>query len=93
MEDCARFVEEWQDSRLELGIILKNRLALIFHEIDDEATVYTVFEVLNSRGLECRVAQSLEEPTYGDGFHRKRRGQIREQSMSCIRFGRRFIGV
>ncbi len=51
MKDCSDFVDQWQGSKLELGIILKNRLALIFHEVDDEATVYSVFEVLNSRGL------------------------------------------
>ena len=60
MEDCAAFVEKWQGSRLDLGIMLKNRLALIFHEIDDEATVYTVFEVLNSRGLEVAWLDRLK---------------------------------
>ena len=31
--------------------IIKNQLYFIFHEITDEAAVYTVFEVLNNRGL------------------------------------------
>ena len=54
MEDCERFVENWQSSNSlkDLVILLKNRLTFILHEIDDEAQVYTVFEVLNSRGLE-----------------------------------------
>lgn len=51
MQDCFDFVAQWQGSKIELGIVLKNRLALIFHEVDDEATVYSVFEVLNSRGI------------------------------------------
>ena len=55
MEDCERFVTEWQDngrSLLDLTTLLNNRLTFIFHKIGDEALVYTVFEVLNSRGLE-----------------------------------------
>lgn len=37
---------------IELVSLLKNRLTFIFHEIDEEKLVYTVFEVLNSRGLD-----------------------------------------
>ncbi|MDL1979427.1 MAG: DUF262 domain-containing HNH endonuclease family protein [Deltaproteobacteria bacterium] len=47
---CESFVSEWDDL-VELLRIIKNQLTFIFHEIDDEATVYTVFEVLNNRGL------------------------------------------
>ena len=55
MEDCEEFVTEWQSNGepLEaLVTLLRNRLTFIFHVISDEAVVYTVFEVLNSRGLE-----------------------------------------
>ncbi len=55
MEDCERFVADWQgngNSLIDLIAILNNRLTFVFHEIADEALVYTVFEVLNSRGLE-----------------------------------------
>ena len=52
--ECERFVANWTpgNSLLDLAKLLKNRLTFIFHEIDDESAVYTVFEVLNSRGLE-----------------------------------------
>jgi hypothetical protein len=52
--ECERFVAGWtpRHSLLELAKLVKNRLTFIFHEIDDESAVYTVFEVLNSRGLE-----------------------------------------
>ena len=53
--ECGEFVQEWSSrkrSLLDLATIVKNRLTFIFHEINDEAAVYTVFEVLNSRGLE-----------------------------------------
>ena len=49
IHECESFVDEWD--RIELLKIIKNQLTFIFHEIDDEAAVYTVFEVLNNRGL------------------------------------------
>lgn len=54
MADSENFVKKWQEDNgqlKDLVILLKNRLFFIFHEIGDEALVYTVFEVLNSRGL------------------------------------------
>ena len=51
--ECEEFAEKWQrEDRLpELVALVRNRLEFIFHETPDEALVYTVFEVLNSRGL------------------------------------------
>lgn len=53
IEECEEFAKEWQEKGQldDLVALLKNRLEFIFHEISDEALVYTVFEVLNSRGL------------------------------------------
>ena len=54
IEECTGFVAAWQDggeSLEDLAGFLKNRLTFVFHEIADEGLVYTVFEVLNSRGL------------------------------------------
>ncbi len=55
MEECEQFVDSWQESGIslvDLVTLLKNRLTFILHEISDESLVYTVFEVLNSRGLD-----------------------------------------
>ena len=55
IEDCEKFSRDWLNSGRELEqlvILIKNRLTFIFHEISDESAVYTVFEVLNSRGLD-----------------------------------------
>jgi hypothetical protein len=68
MEDCKNFIVQWKGSKLELGIILKNRLALIFHELEDEAAVYTVFEVLNSRGLDVAWLDRLKSVLMGAAF-------------------------
>ena len=63
IKDCESFVARWQESTespeqeergsplTQLVGLLRNRLTFIFHQITDEAVVYTVFEVLNSRGL------------------------------------------
>lgn len=53
VEECEKFVADWQTRfpLADLVGLLKNRLTFVFHEIGDEGLVYTVFEVLNSRGL------------------------------------------
>ena len=50
IRQCKSFVNKWGNPIELLGII-KNQLQFIFHQTDDEAAVYTVFEVLNNRGL------------------------------------------
>ena len=40
--------------------LLRNQLSVIFHEIEDEALVYLVFEVLNSRGLDVTWFDKLK---------------------------------
>ena len=63
MEDCEQFVADWQHNGKPLEslvTLLRNRLTFIFHEISDEALVYTVFEVLNSRGLDVSSFDRLK---------------------------------
>ena len=52
-ERCEEFVKKWNEDKdlIELLAIIKNKLGFIFYELNNEKTVYTVFEVLNSRGL------------------------------------------
>ena len=50
IRQCESFVDKWEDP-IKLLRIVKNQLKFIFHEIGDESVVYTVFEVLNNRGL------------------------------------------
>lgn len=52
--ECENFIKDWKskDTLINLLKILKNRLYFILHTLEDEGSVYTVFEVLNSRGLE-----------------------------------------
>ncbi len=54
IKECEDFVKHWKDegnSLMDLCTHLKNQLLFIFFLINDEGLVYSVFEVLNSRGL------------------------------------------
>ena len=78
IEDCTRFVIEWKeigDSLLSLGALLKNRLFFLLHEIDEEKMVYTVFEVLNSRGLDVSWIDRLKSILMGAAFELKKTNQ------------------
>jgi len=71
MADCERYVQEWRDSGSDLNelvTLLKNRLYFVFHEVVDEAAVYLVFEVLNSRGLDVSWFDRLKSVLMGIAF-------------------------
>jgi hypothetical protein len=75
VEDCRNFVDEWVQKGLslpDLVAILKNRLYFLLHEIDDEKSVYTVFEVLNSRGLDVSWLDRLKSILMGMAFEMKK---------------------
>ena len=74
IEDCEAFIRKWTEggeSLSSLAALLKNRLFFLLHEIDDEQTVYTVFEVLNSRGLDVSWLDRLKSILMGTAFELK----------------------
>ena len=60
--ECEEFVKEWsnRNALIDLVATIRNKLSVIYHEIVDEATVYRVFEVLNSRGLDVKSIDKLK---------------------------------
>ena len=54
IQDCKQYVEDWRKKTnlIDLAVLIKNQLFFILHEVPDEKVVHTVFEVLNSRGME-----------------------------------------
>ena len=86
IEDCQAFVSTWKgngSTLSELAALLKNRLFFLLHEIEDEKSVYTVFEVLNSRGLDVSWMDRLKSILMGTAFELKntnRRGLVVERS-------------
>ena len=74
IEDCQAFTAKWTDggeSLSALAALLKNHLFFILHEIEDEQAVYTVFEVLNSRGLAVSWMDRLKSTLMGTAFELK----------------------
>ena len=59
IHESKSFVQRW-DNPIELLRLLKNQLWFIFHETHDVEAVYTVFEVLNNRGLEVSWLAKLK---------------------------------
>lgn len=55
IEDCKRFVRTWRSTSGDvLGVmrLILQRLGFVVYDTEDTSAVYTLFEVLNSRGLE-----------------------------------------
>lgn len=53
IQDCIKFVDDWSEKEeiLSLLRIVRNKLGFVVYDTDDARVVYSVFEVLNSRGL------------------------------------------
>ena len=68
VDECEKFVADWRaagSALTDLVRLLKNRLSLVIFEISEERQVYTVFEVLNSRGLEVSWLDRLKSILMG----------------------------
>lgn len=52
IKDCEKFVNSPSLDIISLLSLVKNYLYFIFQSLEDKGAVYTIFEVLNSRGLE-----------------------------------------
>ena len=70
--ECEIFIDEWSKlfPVIELRKIIKNRLDFIFYALEDEGAVYTVFEVLNSRGLEVDWLDKCKSMLMGIAYER-----------------------
>lgn len=78
VSDCRSFVKNWTKGErdlLGLYACIKNRLSFILHEISDEKLVYTVFEVLNSRGMEVSWLDRLKSILMGKAFELKKKNR------------------
>jgi hypothetical protein len=68
---CEKFVKEWASTGkgfLELLRLIKNRLGFVVYDTEDKRSVYTVFEVLNSRGLEVDWLDKCKSMLMGRAF-------------------------
>jgi hypothetical protein len=59
IQGCKRFVATWlEENGNVMGLLrlIRNRLGFVVYDTDDNKIVYSVFEALNSRGLDRRLA-------------------------------------
>ena len=71
IDDCCTFVDVWTfNGRKLIDLIscLKNQLSFVLHEVSNERLVYSVFEVLNSRGIEVSWLDRLKSILMGKAF-------------------------
>ncbi len=70
IKDCEKFVAEWKDGRgIEaLMSLVLHRLGFVVHDTEDGRAVYTVFEVLNSRGLAVDWLDKTKSMVMGRAF-------------------------
>lgn len=66
--EAESFMEEHVDEAIELLKVVKNRLTFVYYQIEDERIVYSVFEVLNSRGLDVDWLDKCKSILMGAAF-------------------------
>jgi len=69
-KECEDFVSQWNSDDLSLLKLVKNRLEFIFYVLEDEGSVHTTFEVLNSRGLEVDWLDKCKSILMGIAFEK-----------------------
>lgn len=68
--DCMEFIEKWSRTRSveSLMSLVLQRLDFVVHDTEDSRAVYTVFEVLNSRGLDVDWLDKTKSMLMGRAF-------------------------
>lgn len=77
--ECEKFVADWANP-LALLDLLKNKIRFVFFVLEDAGAVYTVFEVLNSRGLNVDWLDKMKSTLMGVAYEKKRRLPANELS-------------
>lgn len=67
IKDCEEVVRKWRHEyrdrkrfKVDLVAHIKNKLTFVFHKVEKESLVYSVFEVLNSRGIDVSWLDKLK---------------------------------
>ena len=68
IRECKEVVRKWKEKLIEFYACINNQLFFLLHEIQEEKTVYTVFEVLNSRGKAVTWLDRLKSSLMGNAF-------------------------
>jgi hypothetical protein len=70
IKECDGFVAQWKRSSALEGLmsLVLHRLGFVVHDTEDSRAVYTVFEVLNSRGLDVDWLDKAKSMLMGRAF-------------------------
>lgn len=70
ISDCKAFLHEWSKTRNlpELMQLVLHRLGFVVYDTEDSRAVYTLFEVLNSRGLAVDWLDKAKSVLMGKAF-------------------------
>lgn len=71
IKDCEKYVYTWKKDLIDLLRLIKNKLGFIFYELQDQNSAYTIFEVLNSRGLEVDPLDKCKSLLMATAFEKK----------------------
>lgn len=86
IKECSAYTQEKAEKQelVELLKALKNRLQFIFYTINDEKVVYTVFEVLNSRGLPVASLDKCKSMLMRVVYEKYTRGSERKEIIESL---------
>src|SRR5437588_639023 len=70
--ECEKFVVDFGNP-MGLLDLLKNSIKFVFFVLEDPGAVYSVFEVLNSRGLNVDWLDKMKSTLMGIAFEKKRK--------------------
>ncbi|WP_404296958.1 DUF262 domain-containing protein [Halomonas sp.] len=80
VRECNQFVEKWTEDygdSLSLLRIIRNKLGFVVFDTDDSRVVYSLFEVLNSRGLAVDWLDKCKSSLMGIAFEKAKTDESR----------------
>lgn len=86
IKDCEEFLKHYKSTNdlIHLLSLIKNKLCFVFQQLSDAGSVYTVFEVLNSRGLDVDWLDKCKSKLMGMLYEAKAASGGFEQSLKGI---------
>lgn len=87
IDQCRSFVKKWSQNPAELMSLLTmvlHRLGFVAYDIEDETLVYTIFEVLNSRGLDVDWLDKTKSMLMGRVFELAESKQSAESQIRSL---------
>ncbi|OGT98004.1 MAG: hypothetical protein A2298_04250, partial [Gammaproteobacteria bacterium RIFOXYB2_FULL_38_6] len=79
--ECEYFVDEWLKRKKDLVSLVKllrHRLGFVFYTLEEEGIVYTIFNALNSRGLDVDWLDKTKSMLMGIVFEKFKKDASRE---------------